>query len=167
VRSENDALSAGVYADVVIDRPVLPPLPLGAPPEHAVWLELPAVPTAPRVARVYAVTWASAWGVDVDQFFLQEIVSELVTNGVLATADAGIVGGSLVMGLEPTAGGEITVTVWDPAPAPAELVALDEFADGQHETGRGLMIVAALCKEWELMEVPVGTQVRAVYGAVA
>jgi anti-sigma regulatory factor (Ser/Thr protein kinase) len=156
---------ATAYDDVVLPGALLPLWPVSAQQELRAHVELPVAELSVAAARHVASAWVESWRSRALPSDVVLVVSELATNAVLAAQAAGIVDGVVVLSLEALAGGGVQVDVWDPAPSPEAIGALD--ADDQAEGGRGLMLVQALAKAWELVKVPVGTQVRAVLGAVA
>lgn len=157
--------AAGAYDEVVLPARVLPPWPGSVPEERRAHVELPVTESSVAAARGVTLAWVESWRSRALPSDVVLVVSELAANAVKAAQEAGLVDGVVVLALEALADGEVQVDVWDPAPAPAALEALD--ADERAEGGRGLMLVQALAKVWEMVAVPVGTQVRAVLGAVA
>lgn len=103
-----------------------------------------AVPGVRRLAGQVLTEWGLAGLSDTALL----LVSELVTNAVLAYANAGTAGS------RPRPGAEIAVTlsanrgllieVWDAHPGPAVL----QHPGATSETGRGLLVVEALASDW-------------------
>jgi hypothetical protein len=132
--------------------PVIPPPP--AAPDSgwlAAWdrrdfLELGAVPTAPRAARGVIRERLPGWGLGHLRDTLELVATELITNAVITTADAAWHGAAppvrvWLLGGSPGA----VVLVWDGVPCgPVPRDAGDEA-----ESGRGLGIVQALSAHWD------------------
>jgi anti-sigma regulatory factor (Ser/Thr protein kinase) len=135
-----------------------------APPEHSARLLLPALPTAPFWARRRTSTFLGACGsVSADTVETAELlVSELVTN---AARFAGKEGTSLGRSDSVNVGRVILslrrfpdtllIEVFDTDPHPPVLTDADEDS----ESGRGLMLVHALSKEWSYFLPPEGGKV--------
>ena len=115
-------------------------------------LRLAAVLTAVRCAREFTEQTLRLWSVPaglVDDATL--IVSELVTNAVLATGSTEVdpdfetLAKVPILGLQLTATkGVLLVEVWDTSTAPPELQ--QQYEDAS--SGRGLLIVAMLAAQW-------------------
>lgn len=111
-------------------------------------MTLAAHPAAVPGVRRLAGQVLTEWGLEGLSDTALLLVSELVTNAVLAYANAGPAGS------RPRPGAEITVTlstnggllieVWDAHPCPAVL----QHPDATSETGRGLLVVEALASDW-------------------
>ena len=80
------------------------------------------------------------------------VVSELVTNSVTHSR-SGRPGGTLIVGIETAARGEVRVQVRDAGSAGAPVRA---DADQGSEHGRGLAIIAALADDWGTTAGPAG-----------
>lgn len=114
-------------------------------------LILAALPTATPCARLHARTIACEWGLGELAGTIELVVSELVTNAVLASldhdgrprcsADTGLACVHLRLS---TDGLAALVEVWDGNARPPE-PAEPSLAD---ESGRGLMLVDALAERW-------------------
>jgi len=119
-------------------------------------LELAAQPTAPGVVRGHVRAVACEWGLTDLADIAELLASEIATNGVQASqrfrtrADVAIVP---VIRLWVTSDGiSMVIHVWD---ASDEMPVLkDSGAD--EENGRGLMLVAALGKDWGCYRKPEG-----------
>lgn len=117
-------------------------------PLTVVMQPLGALPTAPRAARAYVRTMLAIWGLGYLCESAGLIVSELVANGVNASAgeDGPYRDGRLliVQVILRVNGTRVRAEVWDEAlgaPAPRE-------AANDAETGRGLQLVEALATRW-------------------
>ncbi len=119
------------------------------------YVQLAAQPRTPYWARRHAHAVLSAWQLHpatIETAIL--LVSELVTNAVAATITpapgppaASAVPITQTLRLQP---GRIVIEVTDPDPSPP----LPEHAGPDAETGRGLMLVDALSKEWSYYYPP-------------
>jgi anti-sigma regulatory factor (Ser/Thr protein kinase) len=110
-------------------------------------LALGALPTAPSCARLHAGAILHEWGlVDLSET-AELVVSELMTNAVLAAAE---LPGAFRLGLPVVHlrlladQHGLVIEVWDGNP---QAPALTE-AGPEDESGRGLMLVDALCERW-------------------
>jgi anti-sigma regulatory factor (Ser/Thr protein kinase) len=131
-------------------------------------LTLAAVPTAARFARLFVRQRLSLWGLNrlIDDAEL--VLSELVTNAMNATGttnprprwseldDLALIRVQLV-----TTADSLVIEVWDRDPNPPELQQPEQAA----ETGRGLLIVGALCRRWDYFFPESGG--KAVWGELA
>ena len=111
---------------------------------------LPAGPPAASTARAEVLAAVSAWHVPVDPHVAALLTSELVTNAIQHEDDPG------VMLAIKSCSGQLRVDVYDTShamPAPT-----NPPADA--ESGRGLILVAALADEWGYYGTPEG---KAVY----
>ena len=118
------------------------------------FLTLAATPTAVRYSRQFVRLALKRWGLAALAEDAELVVSELVTNAVQASGvtdpeaawgDLGRLATIQVRVLMYQAG--IVIEVWDRDPgAPA-----GHDAASDEEGGRGLMIVTALCKEWDYL----------------
>ncbi len=124
-----------------------------APPAHD-WacrsaLSIEARPTAPRRARLHARKVVGGWGLHDQVDTVELVVSELVTNAVRASADSGgrpwsQDGAPRVRLRLATDWTLILVEVRDGNPGlPAPIQ-----PDLDDESGRGLVLVDALCERW-------------------
>ncbi len=124
------------------------------PPRAATGLALAAVPTAVRCSRMFVNSCLRQWGLPSLSGDSELVVSELVTNAVAATGVtdaeprwsqlAGLATIHLrVMLFEAS----IVIAVWDRDLAPPVL----RQSEPDSESGRGLSIVAAVCKRWDYL----------------
>jgi anti-sigma regulatory factor (Ser/Thr protein kinase) len=111
-------------------------------------LELAALPTAVPCARLHVRSIAREWGLADKADVSELVVSELVTNAIQASdrlkarADLAIVP---VVRISVSSDGEsLMLRVWD---ASAEMPVRQEAGPGD-DSGRGVMIIDALAKEW-------------------
>jgi anti-sigma regulatory factor (Ser/Thr protein kinase) len=115
-------------------------------------LELGPLKTAAGTARGHVRAVLKEWGLDELGDNTELLVSELITNAVLATRrlDAPLPF-SVRLWLHANRKG-VLVTVWDADPQPPVLQAtVDEWA----ESGRGLQILDVLSSRWGWYEPPV------------
>ncbi len=144
------------------------PLPR-APGESVSYLEVAALPSAPFWARSQVKTALRAWRLWAETIETAELMaSELVTNAVKAAgpeqesltyADLGSID-RIAVTLRYLLG-RVIIEVFDSNNNPP---VLDE-ADTDAESGRGLMLVQALSKEWGYFFPPSGGKV--VYCVIA
>jgi anti-sigma regulatory factor (Ser/Thr protein kinase) len=117
-------------------------------------VELPARPASPRWARRHAQAALGAWNIPADAIETSVLlVSELVTNACTASnpgRDARI--GTTITQTLRYQPGRIVIEVSDPDPRPPFLS--QPGADA--ESGRGLVLVEALSKEWSYFYPPAG-----------
>lgn len=116
------------------------------------YLELGALLTAPGCARSHARLIIAEWGLAGLADMVELVVSELVTNGVRASAD--LTGsrfeGRWAAGVPPVRvwlqsdSRKVLIKVWDGNDRLPESSAPDYEAEG----GRGLAVVEALCSDW-------------------
>lgn len=107
------------------------------------YLELAALDTAPGSARAHARAVLWEWGLDAIGDTATLIVSELVTNAVLAT-QAAHCPEAVRMWMLGSAEASVLFLIWDATqPVPVRRVTTP---DAEH--GRGLDIVDALCARW-------------------
>jgi len=127
-----------------------PPYPDRA--QGMTFLTLAATPTAVSCARQLVHLTLNRWGLAALVEDAELVTSELITNAVQATGvtdpdaawgDAGALATIQVRVLMYQA--SIVIEVWDRDPSAP--VRHDAVSD--EEGGRGLMIVTALCKEWD------------------
>ncbi|HCU96035.1 MAG TPA: ATP-binding protein [Actinobacteria bacterium] len=126
-------------------------------------LDMEALPNAPYWARRMANTSLCAWRLWPETVETAELlVSELVTNAVkAASTDVEHLRYSALADVEHISltlrhlAGRVTVEVFDTDPGPP----LIADADAEDESGRGLMLVQALSKEWGYFFTPSGGKV--------
>jgi anti-sigma regulatory factor (Ser/Thr protein kinase) len=115
-------------------------------------LELAALPTAPRAARRHARAALHAWHIPASTIDTAELLaSELTTNAITAMTPRPGGTGRTSITLRRQAG-QIIIEVTDTSPAPP--VPAEPGTDA--ETGRGLLLVQALAKEWGHHPRPAG-----------
>jgi anti-sigma regulatory factor (Ser/Thr protein kinase) len=111
-------------------------------------LKLGAYPTAASCARLHAKSVAWEWGLAELAETVELVVSELTTNGVKAAAalqHPGDVLGVPYVWVRLTPGQrQVLVEVWDSNPEPP----LRADPDLNAESGRGLLLVEAVCATW-------------------
>lgn len=105
--------------------------------ERSLRRRLSPAPQAAAQARRWVDQMCSSWGLQVLAEDAQTVVSELVTNAIHHA------GGSIELGLERIGDG-LRVEVSDDSPQPARPVPAMPLA----ESGRGLLLVAALTTRW-------------------
>jgi signal transduction histidine kinase len=103
-------------------------------------IHLGAIPTSPCTARASARAQLSAWGRADLAADVEEIVSELTTNAVQASQSAGT---PLAVRLILTTA-SVIVEVLDYAPG----IPAPRQPDAAAESGRGLLLVASIAREW-------------------
>lgn len=121
-------------------------------------IDLPALPVMAHWARRHVETVLGAWQVPGEAIEVATMLaSELVANAVAATtalprscADPARPG-TITQALRLTPG-QIVIEVTDPSPNPPVLT--DAAPDA--ESGRGLMLIQALAKEWSWSALPAG-----------
>ncbi len=121
-------------------------------------LVLGALPTAAGCARLHARNVISEWGLAALAENVALVVSELVTNAVFASTypdgrpryDDGAGLPTLWVRLSSDRI-RVLIEVWDQSPR----LPMPKVAAPDEETGRGLMLVAALCEQWN-WDVPPG-----------
>jgi anti-sigma regulatory factor (Ser/Thr protein kinase) len=103
-------------------------------------LTLASLPDAPRYGRLLVQRHLRAWGIAhmIDE--VQLVTSELLTNAVKASTELT----TIQLRLAVTGGTSLVIEVRDRNPEPP----VRKDAAGDHEGGRGLMIVDALCERW-------------------
>jgi anti-sigma regulatory factor (Ser/Thr protein kinase) len=115
-------------------------------------IDLPVLPTTPGWARRHARAALGAWHAPADVTETAVlIVSELVTNAVTACH---LTGGGFITQTVSRQPGQIVIEVCDDNPDPP---ALTDAGPGA-ETGRGLILVQALAREWSCSYTPAGTK---------
>ncbi|MGH3408112.1 MAG: ATP-binding protein [Streptosporangiaceae bacterium] len=117
---------------------------------HGRRVRLPARPATPAEARSQVRAAICAWDLPVDPDVAALLTGELVTNALMREA-----GDSITVDIG-CGGDHLRVDVHDSSPA--RPVVVDAPADA--ETGRGLMLVAALSTSWGAYRTPTG---KAVY----
>jgi anti-sigma regulatory factor (Ser/Thr protein kinase) len=122
-----------------------------ARPQLTSGMTLAAVPTAVRLARLFACRQLSQWGLSQLISDAELVTSELVTNAVNATGttnprprwselhDLGLIRVRLVVTTD-----SLVIEVWDRDPNPP----IPQQPEQADEAGRGLLIVGALCRRW-------------------
>lgn len=115
-------------------------------------LKLAALPSAVKLSRAMVNVTLKAWGLARMVDDAELVTSELVTNAVKAT---GVTDTSLRWSEQAHLaticvrlvhlGERLAIGIWDKDPTPPE----PTKADGDAESGRGLMIVEALCVRWD------------------
>jgi len=122
------------------------PAPYPWPPYD--YLQLGDLPTAVACARLHARNLLWEWGSDWLAPDAELLVAELVTNAVKATAAREEEAVRLRVSSDGT---RVLIEVWDADPRPP--AATDRGQDGrpdpQGESGRGLLLVAALSARWD------------------
>ena len=115
-------------------------------------LELGPLVTAPGSARGHVRAVLKEWALDELTAVTELLVSELITNAVLATRalDAPLPF-SVLLWLHANRR-RVLITVWDADPQPP---VLQENIDRYAENGRGLMLVDTLSGHWGWYEPPV------------
>jgi anti-sigma regulatory factor (Ser/Thr protein kinase) len=114
-------------------------------------MELAPLPTTARCARSLARSMLGQWGMPADTIETAELlVSELVTNAVRFTAGAEFI--TLTLRSLPR---RIVIEVADANSNPPFLA----DADVEAESGRRLMLVQALSKEWSYLLPPSGGKI--------
>jgi anti-sigma regulatory factor (Ser/Thr protein kinase) len=119
------------------------------PPQAVTGLALAAVPTAVRCSRMLVNLCLRQWGLPSLADDSELVVSELVTNAVMATGVteaeprwSQLAGPATIHVRVMLFEGSIVIAVWDRNPASPVL----RQSAPDSENGRGLSIVAALCK---------------------
>jgi anti-sigma regulatory factor (Ser/Thr protein kinase) len=135
--------------------------------EATAYIELAASPVTPSWARRHAQAVLGAWQLPpgtIETAVL--LISELVTNAVAATAAlapgapaANVAPITQTLRLRP---GRIVIEVTDPDPSPP----VPERAGPDAESGRGLMIIDMLSKEWSYF-CPPSSGGKTVYCVIA
>jgi anti-sigma regulatory factor (Ser/Thr protein kinase) len=121
------------------------PAPVPAPAESAprlrTFLELAALDSAVPCARLHVRNVAIEWGLAQLAWSLELVTSELVTNGVRASAGLPLP----VIRLWVTSGvASVTVCVWDGS----SQMPVRQAASPELESGRGLVIVESVSTRW-------------------
>ena len=119
-------------------------------------LSLGALRTAPPCGRLHARAVLAEWGLRDLAEAAELIVSELVTNAVRALTGAdgwpryGEAGLPVVILRLTTDAARVLIEVWDDIPAGP----VAEQAGPEDESGRGLMLIEAVCDRWWWEVVP-------------
>ncbi len=128
-------------------------------PSIASEVSLAAVVTAIGCARAYVTSTVTAWGLDLLRDDAALLTSELVTNAVRARGTNPASRSSdpdhlaLIRLRLSVLGGGLIIEVWDPEATPP---VIRDTPDPEDEGGRGLLIVAALSKQWNYYSLPEG-----------
>jgi anti-sigma regulatory factor (Ser/Thr protein kinase) len=111
-------------------------------------LELAALPTAVPCARLHAKHLLWEWGASGTTETIELLVSELTTNAVQAMA--GHDGQPTIRLRLMSDNTRVRIEVWDgdPRPPVPKDLGADEIPDPAAESGRGLLLVAALSTRW-------------------
>ncbi|ACY95771.1 MULTISPECIES: ATP-binding protein [Thermomonospora] len=127
-------------------------------------LRLAALPNAVGTARRFVTAQLRGWGLDQLAGDCELVVSELVTNAVIATGDRTVPAGyaRLHDRTPPTIVVQLRLTwyrllceVWDASPRPPVPAAASPLSEG----GRGLHLVAAYAAGWSAYTSPAGGKV--------
>jgi anti-sigma regulatory factor (Ser/Thr protein kinase) len=129
-------------------------LPAGQPRRpRSDYLELGAYPGAVPSARLHTRAILAEWGLTELADSAESVVAELVTNAVEATRREHLeepVRLTLLAGLR-----TVLIVMRDPSSSPP----VPGSPDGDHESGRGLIIVDALSARWDWKLAPSGGKV--------
>jgi len=112
------------------------------------FLEYGALPSAVPSARLHARQIAWEWGLSALGENVELLVSELMTNGIVAARAIGHISPVRLWLLADTT--RILILVWDANPHPPAPAQADEYAEG----GRGLILVGALSQRWGTYPTP-------------
>jgi anti-sigma regulatory factor (Ser/Thr protein kinase) len=131
-------------------------------PSSSTSLRLAAVPTAVPCSRMFARAALQKWSLR-DYIDVTELVmSELVTNAVKATGITGCEPKSWEILPEHVIGVQLRITgtslfveVWDRSPDSPHA----RNPDDNEEGGRGLLLIGAICKRWDVYLPGVGGKV--------
>jgi anti-sigma regulatory factor (Ser/Thr protein kinase) len=116
-------------------------------------LVLGALPTAPSCARLHAGAVLHEWGLANLAETVELVVSELMTNAIQAATEPAARAhiGLPVVYLRLLADRtRVVIEVWDSNPQ----TPTPKQAEPDEESGRGLMLVEALCERWSWEVVP-------------
>jgi anti-sigma regulatory factor (Ser/Thr protein kinase) len=119
-------------------------------------LELSAIPSAVKCARLHVRQMLRAWGLAALSDDAGLVTSELVTNAVAASSTVERPA-PVRLWLRADRGG-VLILVWDGSPQPP----LRVDVDGDAEAGRGLLLVDAISDRWDWY-VPQGTGRKVVW----
>ena len=106
------------------------------------FLELGALVSAVPCARLHARQVLREWGIGNLGGSAELLVTELITNAVRASREAGLDSAVRLWLLSDSA--QILILVWDASPRPPVLTEASDEA----EHGRGLMLVDAVSEQW-------------------
>jgi len=121
----------------------------------AAWIELAARPSSPFWARRHAQVVLGAWDVPEDIIEISVLlVSELITNACAANGGTtpGCIGPATIIQTLRCQPDRIVIEVSDQDHRPPVIAQ----ADPEAESGRGLILVQALSKEWAYFYPPAG-----------
>jgi anti-sigma regulatory factor (Ser/Thr protein kinase) len=124
-------------------------------PRRSTCLLPAALPPSVGRAREYARGVLARWELEAMIDTVELLVSELVTNAVRATCRLGEGAADPVYLCLSTHGDMLLIEVWDTGGE----VPLRRTAADDDETGRGLMLVKALSKEWGYRMVDSGGKI--------
>jgi len=118
---------------------------------HTTRLTLAARASAPRWARALMRDTLTSWGFGDYVETAELLASELVTNAVEAMSGKG----TAVVVVRVSADDRVLLEVWDPDPRPPVLVHVGPDA----ESGRGLVLIEGLAKDWGHYTDPCGGKI--------
>jgi hypothetical protein len=107
------------------------------------YLELAALETAPSCARLHAKARLAEWGLSAIVDDAEVVVSELVTNALLAPPELEESPALIRLWLLGAAS-QLVVVVWDGSRQPPELTQVPAMA----ENGRGVWLISMLSSDW-------------------
>lgn len=122
-------------------------------------VELDAAPTAPGCARAWTRHITEEWQLHLFTDAAQLVVSELVTNAVLAARDLGRSLITLTLGCGPEG---LVICVRDRCPGAPQL----RFPEVEDDGGRGLVLVAALSAQYGWHAVGEGRRGKVVWAVL-
>ncbi len=116
------------------------------PPEPAAWpftshLDLGALDSAVPCARLHARQVVTEWGLPALADTAELLVSELMTNAIRASA--GLMSPAVALRLF-SDGRRVVIHVWDGSSE----MPLRQDVDADSESGRGLLLVESLSRDW-------------------
>jgi anti-sigma regulatory factor (Ser/Thr protein kinase) len=130
------------------------------PPSIASEISLAAVVTAIGRARAYVASIVTAWGLERVRDDAALLTSELVTNAVRATGITGAASPwsdpdhlALIRLRLTVVDDSLIIEVWDREVTPP---ILPDTPDSEDESGRGLLIVTGLSKQWNYYRLAEG-----------
>jgi hypothetical protein len=134
------------------------------------YLGLGALPSAASCARLHAKHRLWEWGLEDFSDSVELVVSELITNGLKASVGliGSRIGGKWRPGVPPirlwlcSDKERVLIQVWDGNDRMPEA----ENDDPLGESGRGLLLVEALCVDWGTFR-PEGDSGKVVWGVIA